>query len=84
MQASNWKPVVGTVRAIVILLRQYETLICQILRKYLKRPFFHHRITCTWIVIPENQALPDELWKGTEIDTVSQEVKTVTLEDIIY
>jgi hypothetical protein len=32
---------------------------------------------------PENQALLDELWKETESDTVSQGVKTVTLEDIM-
>ncbi|MDR1714465.1 MAG: T9SS type A sorting domain-containing protein [Prevotella sp.] len=32
---------------------------------------------------PDNQALLDELWKGTESDMVSKEGKTVTLEDIM-
>ncbi|GAB6121396.1 T9SS type A sorting domain-containing protein [Dysgonomonas termitidis] len=32
---------------------------------------------------PENQALLDELWKGTESDIVNKEVKVVTLEDIM-
>lgn len=32
---------------------------------------------------PENQALLDELWKGTESDTINQGVKSVSLKDIM-